>query len=209
MVPFGVANVIRRDKTQLHVLTDTRITGEAKHTRERHFALIVEPTLILFRVESATRLRLHVQHLRTVMKSFADRVLKDTTNTKRQLSRDKFDDGASLTFVRSRYEQSAMVQTFLDCVDRATVPSIAFVSFREQPLHFNDNQTLSLRVADPIADDNVWAIIDEGCNSCCHGELWRQKGLTLFGCIGRQLLSMALEPARPVENSHGHSIAGI
>ena len=66
-------------------------------------------------------------------------------------------------------EQSAMVQLFLDCVDRATEPSTAFVSFREQPMHFNDNQTLSLRLVDPIADDGVWAIIDDGCNSCCHG----------------------------------------
>ena len=56
------------------------------------------------------------------------------------------------------YEQSAMVQLFLDCVDRATEPSTAFVSFREQPMHSNDNQTLSLRVIGPIADDGVWAI---------------------------------------------------
>ena len=38
-------------------------------------------------------------------------------------------------------------------------------------MHFNDNQTLSLRVVDPIEDDGVWAIIDEECNSCCHGEV--------------------------------------
>ena len=31
-------------------------------------------------------------------------------------------------------------------------------------MHCNDNQTLSLRVVDPIADDGVWAIIDDGCN---------------------------------------------
>ena len=42
---FGVNNVIRHDKTQLHVLIDTRTTGEAKHTREL-FALIVELPLI-------------------------------------------------------------------------------------------------------------------------------------------------------------------
>ena len=69
VVPFGVRNVIRHDKTQLHVLIDTRITGEAMHTRERHIALIVELTLILFRMRSTTLSRLHVQHLRTVMKS--------------------------------------------------------------------------------------------------------------------------------------------
>ena len=31
-------------------------------------------------------------------------------------------------------------------------------------MHFKDNQTLSLRVVDPIADEGVWAIIDDGCN---------------------------------------------
>ena len=69
-----------------------------------------------------------------------------------------------------------MVQLFLDCVDRATVPSTALVSFREQPMHFDDNQTLSLRVVDPIADDDIGAITDDGCIRCCHGEEWRQNG---------------------------------
>ena len=34
---------------------------------------------------------------------------------------------------------------------------------------------LSLRVVDPIADEGVRAIIDDGCNCCCHGEVWRQN----------------------------------
>ena len=72
-------------------------------------------------------------------------------------------------------------------------------------MHFNDNQTLSLRVVDPIADDGVWAIIDEVCNSCCHGEVWRQNveekmKVILFGCMTRQLLPMMLERARRVES---------
>ena len=48
-----------------------------------------------------------------------------------------------------------MVQLFLDCVDRATASSTAFASFREQPMHLKDNQTLNLRVVDPIADEGV------------------------------------------------------
>ena len=68
-----------------------------------------------------------------------------------------------------------MVQLFLDCIDRATASSTAFVSFRKQPMHFKDNQTLNLRVVDPIADQGVWAIVDDGCRSCCHGEVWRQN----------------------------------
>ena len=68
-----------------------------------------------------------------------------------------------------------MVQLFLDCVDRPTEPSTAFASFRERPMHFNDDQSLNLRVVNPIEDDGVWAIIDEGCNKCCHGEVWGTK----------------------------------
>ena len=73
------------------------------------------------------------------------------------------------------YEQSVMVQLFLDCIDRATASSTAFVSFREKPMHLSYNETLSFRVVDPIADEGVWAIIDDVCNSCCHGDVWRQK----------------------------------
>ena len=47
------------------------------------------------------------------------------------------------------YEQSMVVQHFLDCVDRATASSTAFVSFRERPMHCKDNQTLNLQVVDP------------------------------------------------------------
>ena len=68
-----------------------------------------------------------------------------------------------------------MVHFVLDCVDRATASSTAFVSFREQPMHSKDNQTLNLRVVDPIADEGVWAMRDDGCNSCCHGQVWRQN----------------------------------
>ena len=124
----------------------------------------------------------------------ANRVLKDTAIPKRQLhlatklmleqvSRLSDDD----------YEQSAMVQLFLDCADRATEPSPAFVLFREQPTHFNDNQTLNLRVVDPIAYDGVWVIIDGGCNSCCYGEVWRQHAQAKMKVLGLQLYLAAQE----------------
>ena len=45
-------------------------------------------------------------------------------------------------------------------------------------MHFNDNQTLSLRVVGPIADERVWVIVDDGCNSCCYGEVWRHNAET-------------------------------
>ena len=139
----------------------------------------------------------------------ADRVTKDTTITKQQIdlaTRMMLDQISRLP--DGDYEQPMAIQLFLDRIDRATTPSTAFVSFREQPMHFNDKQTLTLRVVDPIEDEGVWAIIDDGCNSCCHGEVWRQNAeakmkvsgfhSTLFGYTERQLLSMASERAQQV-----------
>ena len=77
-----------------------------------------------------------------------------------------------------------MIQLFLDCVDCAAASSTAFVSFREQPMHFKDNQTLNLRVVDPIADEGVWAIVDDGCNSCCHSDVWRQNAEAKMKVLG-------------------------
>ena len=51
-------------------------------------------------------------------------------------------------------------------------------------MHVKDNQTLSLRVVDPIADEGVPAIIDDGCNNCCHGEVWRQNAETKMKVLG-------------------------
>ena len=77
-----------------------------------------------------------------------------------------------------------MVQLFLDCVDRATEPSTAFVSFRERPMHFDDKPTLGLRDFDRIADDGVWATIDDGCNSCSYGEVRRQNAEAKMKVLG-------------------------
>ena len=37
-----------------------------------------------------------------------------------------------------------------------------------------ETQNLKLRVVDPLEDEGIYAIIDDACNSCCHGELWRE-----------------------------------
>ena len=95
-------------------------------------------------------------------------------------------------------------QLFLDCVDRAAASSSAFVSFREHPVH----QTLNSREVDPIADERVWAMKDDGCNRCCHREVWRQNAETkmkvwafdLSSCMERQPLSMASERAQQAES---------
>ena len=151
MVPFERKNATRSDKTQLHVLIDTRTRGEATHTRERLIVLIVELTLLVFRVRSSTLSRQQIDP--------ATRMMLE------QVSR--LSDGD--------FEQSMMVQLFLNCVDRVTAPSTEFVSLREQPMHVKHNQTQKKREVDPITDEGVWAIKDDGCNSCSHGEVWRQN----------------------------------
>ena len=77
-----------------------------------------------------------------------------------------------------------MLQLLLDFVDRAADSTTAFVSIRELPKHSEDNQTLSLRAVDSIADDGVWVIIDDGCDSCCHGEVWRQNAEAKMNVVG-------------------------
>ena len=39
-------------------------------------------------------------------------------------------------------------------------------------------------MVDPVADEDVWATIDDGCNSCCHGEVWRQNAETEMKVLG-------------------------
>ena len=117
----------------------------------------------------------------------ADRISRDTTITKQQIdlaTRMSLEQVSRLS--EWDYEQSMMVPLFLDCVDRATVSSTAFVSFRYHPMHFNNNQTLSLRVVDTIADEGVMAIIDDGSNTCCHGAVWRQNAETKMAVLGIQ-----------------------
>ena len=107
----------------------------------------------------------------------ADRVSRDTTITKQQIdlaTRVMMEQVSRLS--DKDYELSMTVQLSLDCIDRATASSTAFALF-----HYN--QTLNLRVVDPIADV-VWAIIDDGCNCCCHGEVWRQNGGTKMMVLG-------------------------
>ena len=118
------------------------------------------------------------------------------------------------------YEQSTVIQLFLDWVGRGTASSTAFVWFREQPIDFNDNQTLSLRVVDPIADEGVWAITDNVCNSCCHGEVWRQNAeatieslapSTHLGTQKRNYFQRRWNEHDKwkAENSHGHTTARV
>ena len=53
-------------------------------------------------------------------------------------------------------------------------------------MHSKENKTLNLRAVDPTADEGVWAMKDDGCNSCCHGEVWRQNAETKMKVLGLQ-----------------------
>ena len=104
----------------------------------------------------------------------ADCVSRDTTITKQQIdlaTRMMLEQVSRLS--DGDYDQTMMVQLFLDCVDRATASSNAFVSFQEQPMHFQRHE-------------GVWAIIDDGFNSCCHGEVWRQNTGAKMKVLGLQ-----------------------
>ena len=82
------------------------------------------------------------------------------------------------------YKQSTMLRLPQGCVDRAAESITASVLIREQPMNSQDKQTLSLRAVCPIAYGGVWAIIDDGCNSCCHGEVWRRKAEVKMKVLG-------------------------
>ena len=70
----------------------------------------------------------------------ADRVLKDTTITKRQLdlaARMMLEQVSLLS--NGVFLQSTMPQRPLDCVDRAAESTTAFISIRHRPMHSEDN----------------------------------------------------------------------
>ena len=80
--------------------------------------------------------------------------------------RHEIDVGTSLE--DGEFEQSSMVHLFLGCVDCTGERHTAFVSCQERPMPEDEQQTQTL-------DEGVWAIVDDGCNSCCHGESWRRN----------------------------------
>ena len=46
------------------------------------------------------------------------------------------------------------------------------------------NERKKLRKVDPILSEYVYAIVDEGCNSCCHGKLWALNAIAKFEKLG-------------------------
>ena len=85
---------------------------------------------------------------------------------------------------------------FLDCADRALIiasavpmvqPTAMVVTTDKKALVatlHKDNCTTSLRVVDPYTDPGVWAIVDEGCNSCTHSDAWRENAEKKWNKLG-------------------------
>ena len=61
-------------------------------------------------------------------------------------------------------------------------------------------QSLQLRVVDPLEDEGVWAIVDDGSNSCCHGQIWRKNAEAKWKKLGFKCI---------LKNSKRHVFGGI
>jgi len=107
------------------------------------------------------------------------------------------------------YSLLSIGKMFIDCADRAiTSPSpIVPVPERRRPretapapsptaivmtlekealvatLH-KDNCPTNLRVVDPFTDAGVWALVDDGCNSCTHSDAWRLNAEEKWNKLG-------------------------
>ena len=107
------------------------------------------------------------------------------------------------------YEQSAMVQLFLDCVDRTNEQHAAFVSCRERPMHEDDQQSQAPRVVDLILDECVSGrLLMTGATGVaivsCGDVMLKIKFVTkvgrLCGCTGRRPRSTERDREQQAEN---------
>ena len=122
----------------------------------------------------------------------ANYVPKDSVKTKRQpdLATRRMLEQASPSS-NGDYEQSTTFQFHLDCIDRAVESITELVSIRVRCRYSDDNHTLSLRDVDPTAYDGVWAIVDDGCNSCSHNRARRQNAAAKTKVLGLHPISFS------------------
>ena len=132
--------------------------------------------------------------------STEERAMLDRVGEHDTIRRDEIVAAAQMMLIEAQqldggdYTLLSIGNMFIDCADRVladrkppapsapaasaapTVPA-AMTFSRERnalvaTLH-KDRSTTSLRVVDPYADPHVWAIVDDGCNSCTHSDAWR------------------------------------
>ena len=130
VVPFRGKNVIRHDKTRLHVLIDTWTTGEATHTRARHTVSTgIYIDSVLLEIHSALETTRSASS--NLNEELADRVSRDTI-TKQQIdlaTRLMLEQVSRLS--DGDYDQSVAIQLFLDCIDRVK-PRHQLLLFRSE-----------------------------------------------------------------------------
>jgi hypothetical protein len=63
-----------------------------------------------------------------------------------------------------------------------------------------ETQTKKLRVVDAFDDEEVWIIVDDVCNSCCHGEYWRIDAEKKFMRLGFKTI---------LKNDKQHAFNGV
>ena len=136
----------------------------------------------------------HITHSATIPAStnpdrrLTDLVLKDTKITERQFDPAKERMLEQLLLLSGvNNERSIMYQFSLHCVEGTTELDITFEPTHERPEHPEENKIPSLRVVDLVANDSVRSIIDDKCNTCCHGEARRQETVVNLGPFSYQV----------------------
>ena len=90
---------------------------------------------------------------------------------------------------------SEMVSLLHDCVQEASDNElIAFMAPTPAPSISADTALSRLRSIDIFKDDGVWATLDEGCNSCCHGKAWALNAEDKYEKLGYCLLYTSPSP---------------
>ncbi len=104
------------------------------------------------------------------------------------------------------YTMISIGSMFIDCADRALVIPLA-VSPQDQTAHVatfarkdamlalhKECQATHLRVVDPYNDPHVWAVVDDGCNSCCHSTVWHTDARETWRKLGFQSYLISDKP---------------
>ena len=124
--------------------------------------------------------------------SAEEQALVDRVKETETISVPQITEAAQLMAIESRvleegdYKVLDIGNMFLDCIDRvqqsfspaAASSRTAMVASRERvalPALHRDKGNTSLRVVDPLEDDGIWAVVDEGCNSNTHSMVWRKN----------------------------------
>ena len=98
------------------------------------------------------------------------------------------------------YSMTSVGNLFIDCADRALIIPTAMpatiVSKDALVAVHKDRQATHLRVVDPFNDPGIWAVVDDGCNSCCHSTLWHEDAKRKWRKLGMQSYLISSQPTK-------------